>query len=76
MKSYTKKNGEVKIYDQKEYNKRHYATNREDILNDTYICECCDKKVNQRSRSVHNKTLKHQLYHKLHENNKIINVGQ
>ena len=67
MKSYTKKNGEVVKYDQKECNKRHYAKHREDILNDTYICEHCDKKVNNRCRSNHEKTLKHQLYAKINK---------
>jgi hypothetical protein len=78
MKTYTKKNGEVvtKNYDQKEYNKRHYERNKEAIINDTYICECCDTAVNTRNKTNHKKTLRHQLYHQLHENNKIINVGQ
>ena len=70
MKSYTKKNGEVVIknYDQKEYNKRHYEKNKEAILNNTYICICCNKKVNERCRSNHEKTLKHQLYSQINPN--------
>lgn len=67
MKTYTKKNGEVvvKNYDQKEYNKRHYEKNKEKILNDTYICVSCNKRVNERNRTNHERTLKHSLYSQL-----------
>lgn len=70
MKTYTKKNGEVvvKNYDQKEYNKRHYEKNKEAILNNTYICICCNKNVNERNRTNHEKTLKHQLYLQINQN--------
>jgi hypothetical protein len=70
MKSYTKKNGEVvnKNYDQKEYNKRHYEKNKEKILNNTYICICCNKNVNERNRNNHEKTLKHSLYSQINLN--------
>ena len=70
MKTYTKKNGEVvtKNYDQKEYNKRHYERNKEAIINDTYICVSCNKRVNTRNKTNHNKTLKHSLYSQLNLN--------
>lgn len=73
MKTYTKKNGEVKIYDQKEYNRRHYENNKVAILADTYTCLYCTKEVNERCRSNHEKSLKHKLYHQIHQQN---NVGQ
>jgi hypothetical protein len=68
MKSYTKKNGEVVTYDQKQFNKRHYEKNKEAILNNTYICICCNKNVNERNRTNHEKTLKHSLYSQINVN--------
>lgn len=69
MKTYTKKNGEVvvKDYNQKEYNKRFYEKNKEEILNDKYVCEYCNKDVNSRNRTNHDKTVKHQLYKQIKE---------
>ena len=65
MKTYTKKNGEIINYDQKEYNKRFYEINKEKIINDNYICEFCNKKVNNRNKTNHERTLRHQLYKQL-----------
>lgn len=64
MKTYTKKNGEVVNYkyNQKEYNKRFYENNKDKILNEKYMCEYCNKEVNTRNKSNHEKTVKHGLY--------------
>lgn len=68
MKTFTKKNDEISVYNQKEYNKSHYEKNKDKILNNKYMCICCNKSVNQRNKSNHNKTLKHKLYEQLINN--------
>ena len=68
VKSYTKKNGEVKIYynyNQKEYNKTFYEKNKEKISDEKIFCECCDKEYVKRNKYNHEKTLKHKLYKEL-----------
>lgn len=65
MKTYTNKNGEVKEYNQTEYNKRYYEKNKEQILQNKYTCEFCNKQVSKSNRTNHEKTVKHQLHVRL-----------
>ena len=65
MKTYTKKNGEVitKDYDQKKYNKSYYEKNKDKIAEEIYTCDFCNKEgIKKRNKYNHEKTLKHQLY--------------
>ena len=65
MKTYIKKNGEVKDYDQQKYNKTYYEKNKDKINKDKYICSACNKEIVSSNKFNHIKTLKHQLYTEL-----------
>lgn len=68
MKSYIKKTGEEKSYDQKMYNRKYYEKNREKIAEEVYTCICCNKEgIQTRNRHNHERTLKHKLYAQLKE---------
>jgi hypothetical protein len=67
MKSYTKKNGEVILYDQTEYNKKFYEKNKDKINDEKIICQYCNKEYVKRNKYNHEKSLKHKLYKELNK---------
>ena len=66
MKNYVNKDGELKVYNQKEYNKTHYLKYKEN--QQKHRCEACGTEMNKRNRFNHEQTEKHKLHMRLNQN--------
>jgi hypothetical protein len=61
IKRYTNKKGEVKeyTYDQHNYYKKYYETNKDKTYKNKYKCEICNAEVLQTNKTNHFKSMKH-----------------
>lgn len=69
MINYVNKDGELKVYNQKGYNKTHYLKHKEN--QHKHICNVCNKEMNRRNKSNHEKTEKHKLHMRLNQNEEL-----